>query len=144
MTIVKRNGSLFPSLFHNFFENEWNPGTGISTSFANQPKVNIQESEKGFKIELATPGIKKDDINISIENNVLEISASISGEVKEEVTSNYMQREFFSTSFKQTFSLSDEINQEKIEADYKDGVLKLTLPKKEAEKKKLLQRIKIK
>lgn len=144
MTIIKRNQNLFPSLFNNFFENEWRNNTGLSTSFANQPSVNIKENESEFIIELATPGIKKEDINIQIENGVLEVSASIHGEnANPDVDERYTRREFYSTSFKQTFSLGDVIDESKIAAKYENGVLFLHLPKVDAAKPKPAQQIKI-
>ncbi len=143
MTVVKRNGGLFPSLFHNFFENEWHPGTGLTTGFANQPAVNIKETEFEFQIEMATPGIRKEDIHIQIENGNLVISGSTSNERKDE-NENYKRREFYSTSFKQSFALGENINLKKIDADYKDGVVKIILPKVTEERKNLIQKIKLK
>lgn len=142
MTIVKRNGGLFPSLFHNFFENEWNADTGLTTSFANQPAVNIKETEEEFQIQLATPGIKKEDIEVQIENGNLVVSASTSNERKEE-GDQFKRREFYSTSFKQSFALGDSINQEKIDADYVDGVITISLPKKTKDEKSFIQKVKL-
>ena len=144
MTIVKRNG-LFPSIFHNFFENEWEKGTGLTKEFVNQPAVNIKETEKEFQIELATPGIKKEDIKIQVEHDVLEISALTSVKKEEKSKSgDYKRREFYSTSFKQTFGLSDQISVQDIEAKYEDGVLRVVLPKLATESRKVVQNIEIK
>ncbi|MEZ4937006.1 MAG: Hsp20/alpha crystallin family protein [Crocinitomicaceae bacterium] len=144
MTIIKRNQSLFPSMFNNFFENEWRNGTGLSTSFANQPSVNIKETEENFLIEMATPGIKKEEINIQIENGVLIVSAMTKGEhVDTDKEERYTRREFYSTSFRQTFTLSEGIDEKQIGAKYEDGVLNIVLPKADVAKPKPVQQIKI-
>ncbi|MCB0476690.1 MAG: Hsp20/alpha crystallin family protein [Crocinitomicaceae bacterium] len=144
MTIIKRNQGLFPSMFHNFFENEWRNNTGLSTSFANQPSVNIKETEEHFLIEMATPGIRKEDINIQVENGILEVSAMTKGEqVNSENEEKYTRREFYSTSFRQTFTLSEAIDDTHIGAKYEDGVLSIVLPKSDIAKPKPVQQIKI-
>ncbi len=92
------------------------------------PAVNIQEDEKQFLLELAVPGLKKDDFKIDLENQVLTISSEIKEET-EETENNYTRREFVYTSFSRSFTLPKSIVAEKIKADYKDGILKISLPK---------------
>ena len=94
----------------------------------NVPAVNIQEDEKQFLLELAVPGLKKDDFKIDLENQVLTISSEIKEET-EETENNYTRREFVYTSFSRSFTLPKSIVAEKIKADYKDGILKISLPK---------------
>jgi HSP20 family protein len=94
------------------------------------PAVNIREDEKEFTIELAAPGLKKDDFKINLENRVLSISKE-SEEKKEEVKDNYTRREFVYNSFSRSFRLPKSILEDKIKADYKDGVLTISLPKDE-------------
>ena len=92
------------------------------------PAVNIQEDEKHFLLELAVPGLKKDDFKIDLENQVLTISSEIKEET-EETENNYTRREFVYNSFSRSFTLPKSIVAEKIKADYKDGILKISLPK---------------
>jgi len=92
------------------------------------PAVNIQEDEKYFLLELAVPGMKKDDFKIDLENQVLTISSEIKEET-EETENNYTRREFVYNSFSRSFTLPKSIVAEKIKADYKDGILKISLPK---------------
>ena len=92
------------------------------------PAVNIQEDEKQFLLELAVPGMKKDDFKIDLENQVLTISSEIKEET-EETENNYTRREFVYNSFSRSFTLPKSIVAEKIKADYKDGILKISLPK---------------
>lgn len=128
MSIVKRNNLVFPSLMNDFFRPDW--FGGVDRYDSNIPAVNIKENERDFELELAVPGMKKDDFNVEVDKNVLTISAETKSndEVSED---NYTRREFAFSSFKRAFTLPETINDGKIDASYKDGVLKLTLPKKE-------------
>lgn len=96
----------------------------------NYPSVNIREDEKQFILELVAPGLKKDDFKINLENQVLTISKE-KKEEKEEVKDNYTRREFVLTNFSRSFKLPKTILESKIKADYKDGILKMALPKDE-------------
>ena len=128
MSIVKRNNLVFPSLMNEIFKPDW--FGGMENLNSNVPAVNIKENEKDFELELAVPGRKKDDFNIEIDNDVLTISSELKheDEVKAE---NYTRREFGYTSFKRAFTLPETINADNIKANYEDGILKFTLPKKE-------------
>jgi HSP20 family protein len=94
------------------------------------PSVNIVENEDHFSLQLAAPGLTKQDFNIQIENDRLVISAEKKSE-REETEGRYTRREFSYGSFMRSFQLDDNINRDGIAAAYEDGVLKLTLPKKE-------------
>jgi len=94
------------------------------------PAVNIHENEKQFTLELAAPGLKKDDFKINIENQVLTISKEVT-EKKEEVKDNFTRREFAYNSFSRSFKVPKTILVNKIKADYKDGILSIALPKDE-------------
>lgn len=92
--------------------------------------VNIRETEKEYVLELAAPGMNKEDFSVNLENNLL----TVSGEKKEEKTAEgekLIRKEFKAQSFKRSFTLDDKINEEGITAQYVNGVLTLTLPKKE-------------
>lgn len=131
MNLVRRNnGVSFPSILDEILKPDW--FGGMENLNATVPAVNIKETEKDFTIELAAPGKKKEDFNIEVNENVLTISSEIKSE-KENKTEegSYTRREFKYSSFKRAFTLPETINEEKINASYEDGVLKLTLPKKE-------------
>jgi HSP20 family protein len=98
------------------------------------PAVNIVENKEDYMVSLAVPGMKKDDFNIDVEGNMLTISSE-KEESKEEKEDKYTRKEYNYSSFSRSFTLPDEVNKEKIEAKYEDGVLKLMLPKKEEAKK---------
>ena len=96
-----------------------------------QPKVNISEWEKNFELALAVPGYQKEDLKINVEENVLTISASIEHNEKES-TKEYSRQEFSTSSFSRSFYLPEDVESEKIEAKFENGVLHLALPKIEA------------
>lgn len=106
------------------------------------PKVNIKENAEGFHLEMAVPGFKKKDFNISVEKEELIISAEIKSE-KEEAEENFTRREFGYGSFQRTFVLPETVNGDKIEAKYEDGILNISIPKKEEAKPKPARIIKI-
>jgi HSP20 family protein len=105
------------------------------------PAVNIKEENNKFVLEMAAPGLKKDDFNINLDNYVLTISSEKKEEQKED-KDNYTRREFLYTSFSRSFTLPKTVDIDKIKADYKNGILTVTLPKKE-EEAKLTKQIKI-
>lgn len=126
----------FPSVFDEFFRpwNEWFDTAGASARTWNVPAVNITDEKAEYKVALAVPGMKKDDFNIDIEGNLLTISCE--KEVsKEEKEKKFTRKEYSFSSFSRTFTLPEEVNKEKIEAHYENGVLSLSLPKKEETKK---------
>lgn len=127
MSIVKRNNLVFPSLMNEIFKPDW--FGGLENMNSNVPSVNIKDNEKDFELELAVPGRKKEDFNIEIDKNVLTISSEVNSE-KETSEENYTRREFGFTSFKRAFTLPETIDEEKIKADYVDGILSFTLPKR--------------
>jgi HSP20 family protein len=124
----------FPSLVENFLNNNFE--NVVSPNFYNTlPAVNVIENENGFKLELAAPGLKKEDFKINVAENVLTISAEKKAE-NEEKTEKYTRKEFSYGSFKRSFTLAKSIDGEKINATYADGVLAIELPKKEEAKPK--------
>lgn len=120
-----------PSVFTSNFN------TGISL-----PKVNIKETADAFMVEMAVPGLKKSDFQIDLENQVLSISTEKKDE-SEHKEENYTRREFGYSSFKRTFTLPESVNEDKIDARYKEGILSVYLPKKEEAKQKPPRTIKI-
>ena len=100
-----------------------------ATCSGNFPAVNIQEDDNKFIIEMAAPGLKKDDFKLNLEDHVLAISKDKEEDKKEDVSETYTRREFGYNSFSRTFRLPKTILEDKIKADYKDGVLTVSLPK---------------
>lgn len=106
------------------------------------PAVNIKENDKQFEIEVAAPGLSKQDFNVNIEKNVLTVSSEM--EVKNETEKeNFMRKEFGYNSFSRSFSIPESVDMEKIKASHKNGILKIELPKQEEAKLKHKQEIKI-
>ena len=120
-----------PSVFTSNFN------TGITL-----PKVNIKESADAFMVEMAVPGLKKSDFHIGLDNELLSISTETKEE-SEHREENYTRREFGYSSFKRTFNLPESVNDEKINANYENGILSILLPKKEEAKQKPARSIKI-
>jgi HSP20 family protein len=134
---LTRNGSeTLPTVFDDFFRpwNEWFNTGNVFGRTLNVPAVNITDNKDDFLVSLAVPGMKKDDFNIDVNGNMLTISCENEGE-KEDKTSKYTRKEYNYSSFSRSFTLPEEVNKEKIDARYQDGVLKLSLPKKEEAKK---------
>ena len=133
---LTKAGETFPTLFDDFFRpwNEWFDNGSVMNRSLNIPAVNITENKDHFNVSLAVPGMKKDDFNIDIEGNMLTISCE-KEEKKEEKDKKYTRKEFNYSSFSRSFTLPEDVNKEKIEAHYEDGVLKMNLPKKEEAKK---------
>ena len=133
MALVRTQNWL-PSIFNDFFDDEWLPRT---TRRAGVPAVNIIENEKNYRIELAAPGMSKEDLKVSInEDNELVIafekqSGNGNGDEKKEQKGTYLRREFSYTSFRQSFTLPDDVDRDKIEAGMEHGVLTVDLPKKD-------------
>ncbi len=142
MNILKRSGQLtdsFPLLFNDFFTRDlydWNQ-SNFSNTGTTVPAVNIKETKESFEVEMAAPGMAKDDFKIHLDGNLLTISAEAKNEREEKSESNYSKREFSYQSFQRSFTLSkDVVDSDKINAKYQDGVLKLLIPKKEEAKEK--------
>lgn len=128
--------ALFPftPLFSDLFENDF-----FSNKFANNfPAVNIKENGNEFKVEVAAPGLKKEDFKITTGKGMINISAEHE-ETKEEKDENFTRKEYNFNSFSRSFFLPEDVIDENIKAKYENGILKLSLPKK-AEAKKVLMK----
>ena len=124
------NQNWIPSLFNEFFNNDF-LGLTPAKQFAS-PAVNIVENEKDYTLELAAPGMTKEDFNVRLENdNELVISLQKKEEKNEEHAKNYLRREFSFASYQRTFLIPEEVNLEGISATMQDGVLSVILPKNE-------------
>jgi HSP20 family protein len=126
-------------MFQNFFDSDFNEFFGRRFS---DPAANIIENADSFQLDLAAPGMQKDDFKISLENNILTISSEVEDEKREE-GKNYSRKEFYYGSFSRSFTLPKIVDLEKIKADYVDGILKVSLPKKEEAKLEVRKEIRI-
>ncbi len=129
MTLVNKNYPVFNSLsdlFNDFLSEE----KQIRKPAVTVPAVNIKEREKDFVIELAVPGLNKEDINIDLDKNILTVSCAKKEEKVEEKV-DYAKREFYYNEFSRSFSLPETIDSDNIKAEYTDGILYLTIAKKE-------------
>lgn len=142
----KKNGEsyLVPSLLSDIFEpNRFLGGELPMFDAARRiPPVNIKETDKELHVELAVPGMKKSDFKVQVENKTLTVSAEKSEE-KEEKDEDYTKKEYNYQSFSRSFMLPEYAKTEDIQAHYTDGVLKLSVPKKETANNKNRKEIKI-
>lgn len=142
MMPVRRTQNWLPSIFNDFFDNDW-----MVKANATAPAINVFETEKEYKVELAAPGMTKEDFNVHIdEENSLVISMEKKTENKEEKKEGrYLRREFSYSKFQQTMILPDDVDKEKISAQVENGVLNIDLPKfSEQEKEKAKRFIDVK
>ena len=142
MSIVKRNGSLlnnFPTLFDDFLNRDiFNWGlNNFSNTNTTIPAVNIKETTDNYVVEVAAPGMKKEDFKVQLDGNSLTISSERSSRKEQEGDVRFATREFSYQSFSRTFTLQkDVVDTERIQAKYEDGVLHLMIPKMEHAKQK--------
>ncbi len=150
-SLIRRNRNFFPAFSRLWDDDDFlnrgmiNWDTNFSNSDATLPAVNIKETENSYEVEMAAPGLKKDDFKIELDNNVLTISSEKSEETQEgNGNEKYSRREFSYQSFQRSFTLPKEVvDEDKIEAHYREGVLQLRIPKKEMAKQKPPRKIKI-
>ncbi len=129
MNIVRRNpnGNGLP-LVDEFFKDIMG-----GTQYVNKtiPPVNISETEHAFTLQLMVPGYSKGDFNVVVDNDLLIISSQINSEKEEKEEGKFTRKEFGLAAFKRSFTLPETVNEENINASYQDGILTITLPKKE-------------
>ncbi len=125
MMPVRRNQTWLPSIFNDFFDNEWMEKTN-----ATAPAINVTENDKEYNVEVAAPGMTKEDFNIHIdEENNLVITMEKKNDKNEEDGKRYLRREFSYTKFQQAMILPEDVEKEKISASVNNGVLDIHLPK---------------
>jgi HSP20 family protein len=128
MTLIKwQHRNPLSDMVNNFFDNDLGDFFGKRFS---DPSANIIENTDSFQLEIAAPGMQKDDFKINLENNILSISAELEDQKREE-GKNYTRKEFYYGSFNRAFTLPKTIDLDKIKADYEQGILKVSLPKKD-------------
>lgn len=125
--MMRKNQGWLPDIFNDFFNTEWMEKTN-----ATAPAINVVEHDNGYAVEVAAPGMTKDDFNVHLdEDGNISITMEKKSENKEENKKNghYLRREFSYSKFQQTMVLPDNVDKEKISASVKDGVLTIDLPK---------------
>lgn len=122
-----------PSAFNDFFDTDW-----MAKVNATAPSMNVIEDDKSFKVEVAAPGMTKDDFKIRVDDNgdlVLKMEKQVRNDEKDKGGKKYLRREFSYTKFEQAFTLPDNVERDKISASVKDGILNIELPKQTQEEK---------
>lgn len=143
--LVKRNENYLPSFLDKFWNNElmdWERSNFSGTN-SSLPAVNVKETVDNYTIELAAPGMNKNDFTVNFANNVLTISSKKETK-KEETDKKYTRKEFNYQSFQRAFTVPENaVLGEKISASYTDGILSITLPKRDEVKPQPEREIKI-
>ena len=142
MTLLKRNGNSLnplPTLFDDFFNRDlFNWGnTNFSDTNTTIPAVNIKETAEAYEVEVAAPGMTKNDFKVELDGNSLIISSERTNRSPDDEGERYARKEFSYQSFQRTFTLQkDVVDIEKIQAKYENGLLRLLIPKKEEARQK--------
>ena len=137
-TITRK--SFRPFYMSNLFDDDFFPV--LQSRSSSMPAVNIREDEKNYILDLAVPGMDKKDLKIDINEDVLTISSESKHET-EENRDGYKRKEFSYSSFCRSFYIPENVNRDNIEANYKDGILTVGLPKQEEEKSRISRQISI-
>lgn len=133
------NQSWMPSVFNDFFDNEW-----MSKANATAPSINVIENDKDYEVELAAPGLTKEDFSVHInDDGDLVINMEKKEHQEEKKGKKYLRREFSYSKFEQTLVLPDDVEKKSIKAEVKNGVLTVTLPKRVEQPKEVQQMIEV-
>lgn len=136
MLLVRRNNDF--DWLNNWFDDNFFNTPVMAQTTTTAPAVNVKEDNKQYVMEVAVPGLKKEQVNMSIDKDgYLTLSIENKNEQKDENKKEYyLRREFSYTSYRQSYALPDNVNADKIEANVADGVLKVVLPKVEKKEEK--------
>ncbi|MDQ3277701.1 MAG: Hsp20/alpha crystallin family protein [Bacteroidota bacterium] len=130
---VQSFGGLVDGVLQNslsrFFDDDFWGFDGMLTR--SQVPVNIREMDKSYEVEIVAPGLRKEEFSVNLSDNMLTISFEHKDEHKEEGRNGYLRQEYRRQSFSRSFTLDDTVDAEKIVAEYSDGILHVSLPKKE-------------
>ncbi|PPK88909.1 HSP20 family protein [Neolewinella xylanilytica] len=144
-----RSNSILP-VVSRFLDDDWNQlfnwrDRNFSSTTTTLPSVNVKETGDEYLVEMAAPGMNKDDFTIELHNNRLTISSEVRHEEKDETENGrYSRREFSYQSFQRSFNLDNQIvDDAQIEASYQDGILRLRLPKRETAREKPARQIEV-
>ena len=140
MMPVMRSNSWIPSVFGDLFDTDFVPKSNYTA-----PAINVKESDKAYTVELAAPGMKKEDFNVHIndEGNLIIKMESKQEHKEEDKNTRYLHREFSYSKYEQTLILPDDVKKDDIKAHVDNGVLTVELPKVVEEKVKLSRQIEI-
>ena len=136
MLLVRRNNDF--DWLNNWFDDNFFNTPVMAQTTTTAPAVNVKEDNKQYVMEVAVPGLKKEQVNMSIDKDgYLTLSIENKNEQKDEnKKEHYLRREFSYTSYRQSYALPDNVNADKIEANVADGVLKVVLPQVEKKEEK--------
>jgi HSP20 family protein len=140
MTPMMRTNNWIPAVFNDFFDTDYMPRANSTA-----PAINVKETDKAYVVELAAPGMKKEDFNVHIndEGNLIVKMEKKQENKEEDKSARYLRREFSYSKFEQTLLLPDDVKKEDITARVEHGVLTVELPKVVEEKVKLSRQIDI-
>ena len=140
MTPMMRTNNWIPTVFNDFFDTDFMPRANCTA-----PAINVKETDKAYVVELAAPGMKKEDFNVHIndEGNLIVKMEKKNENKEEDKSARYLRREFSYSKFEQTLLLPDDVKREDIRAHVEHGVLTVELPKQVEEKVKLSRQIEI-
>lgn len=138
--MMRRNSVWLPEVFNDFFNTDFMPKAN-----ATAPAINVKESDKGYTVELAAPGMTKEDFNVHIndEGNLIIKMEQKSEKKEEDKSVRYLRREFSYTKYEQTLILPDDVEKDKIAAKVENGVLTVELPKLEQQQVKVSRQIEV-
>ena len=144
MSLVRFSNHV-PSVFDRFFEGDLFDWSNRNFSLTNTtlPSVNIKEDADAYKVEVAAPGFEKNDFNLELNHDILTISSEKNVEWETKEGERFTKREFSYQSFTRSFTLPDTADGEKIAANYENGILLVSIPKKEEAKPRPLRKIEI-
>ena len=137
---MMRTNNWIPAVFNDFFDTDYMPRANCTA-----PAINVKETDKAYVVELAAPGMKKEDFNVHVndEGNLIIKMEKKQENKEEDKSARYLRREFSYSKFEQTLLLPDDVKREDIKAKVEHGVLTVELPKVEEEKVKLSRQIEI-
>lgn len=140
MMPMMRNSAWLPTVFNDLFDASYMPKASCTA-----PAINVKETDKGYTVELAAPGMKKEDFNVHIndEGNLIIKMEQKQEHKDEDKNARYLRREFSYSKFEQTLILPDDVDKNKISAKVEHGVLTVELPKQEETKAKVARQIAI-
>ena len=138
--MMRRNAAWLPSVFNDFFDTEYMPKANCTA-----PAINVKENDKAYIVELAAPGMKKEDFNVHLndEGNLVVKMEKKQENKEEDKNARYLRREFSYSKYEQTLILPDDVEKEQISAKVEHGVLTIDLPKTAAAQKKPARQIDI-
>lgn len=137
---MMRTSNWIPTVFNDFFDTDFMPRANCTA-----PAINVKETDMAYVVELAAPGMKKEDFNVHIndEGNLIVKMEKKNENKEEDKSARYLRREFSYSKFEQTLLLPDDVKREDIKAHVENGVLTVELPKQVEEKVKLSRQIEI-